>query len=185
MFFAMLTMAADTPAAGWNVEQLMQSMAAVKSAKGKFVERKQMAILNVPLETTGTLAYTAPGRLEKHTLQPKPESLILDQDRLLIESRDKKFRRTLNLQEYPLVWALVEGIRSTLAGDLRTLSRFYRLSLEGSESGWRLVLTPVEPKVRELLSEIRISGSANRITTVDVYEAGGDRSTMTVVGDAS
>jgi len=47
------------------------------------------------------------------------------------------------------------------------------------------VLTPVEPKVRELLSEIRISGSANRITTVDVYEAGGDRSTMTVVGDAS
>ena len=172
-----------TPTAAWSVERLMQSMAAVKSARGKFVERKQMAILNAPLETSGTLAYVAPGRLEKHTLRPRPESLILDQDRLLIENREKKFRRTLNLQEYPLVWALVESIRSTLAGDLGTLTRFYRVALEGNESNWRMVLTPLDPKLKELLSEIRISGSANRIDKVDVLEAGGDRSTMTIIGD--
>jgi hypothetical protein len=95
---------------------------------------------------------------------------------------DKKFNRTLNLQEHPMVWALVEGIRSTLAGDLGTLSRFYRLNLEGNESRWSLVLKPAEPKLRDVLSEIRISGSSNRIDTVEVSEVGGDRSVMTITG---
>lgn len=186
LVFALSVMAADGPAAGdWSVEQLMQVMSAVKSAKGKFVERKQMAILNTPLEMSGTLAYTAPNRLEKHTLRPKPESLVLDRDQLTIENKEKKLNRTLNLQEYPLIWALVEGIRSTLAGDLRTLSRFYRLNLEGNVNRWRLVLIPVESKVKEMLTEIRISGSDNRIDTVDVLEANGDRSTMTISGEAS
>ena len=45
----------------------MQNLAQVKSAKGKFVERKYLAMLNAPLDSSGTLVYTAPGRLEKFT----------------------------------------------------------------------------------------------------------------------
>src|SRR5688500_13261361 len=59
------------PASNWGIGELMQSLAQVKSAKGRFVERKYLAILNAPLELSGTLSYSAPGRLEKHTLAPK------------------------------------------------------------------------------------------------------------------
>lgn len=178
--------AAEQPvAADWGVEHLMRALSTVKSSKAKFVERKQLAILNVPLESSGVLAYTAPGRLEKRTLLPRMDTLLLDRDRLTIESSGKKLNRTLNLQQYPLVWALVEGIRSTLAGDLATLNRFYQLSLEGTESRWLLVLKPLAPQMRDVLTDIRISGSAHRIDAIEVTETGGDRSVMTITGDAS
>lgn len=184
LLLALPVAAAENPvAADWGVEHLMRSLSAVKSARGKFVERKQLAILNTPLESSGVLAYTAPGRLEKRTLVPRTETLLLDRDRLTIESSEKKLNRTLNLQQYPLVWALVEGIRSTLAGDVATLRRFYQVSIEGSEGRWLLVLKPIEPQMREVLTDIRISGSAQRINTIEVSEAGGDRSVMTITSD--
>ena len=175
-----LLAAADTPDASWSVEQLMQRFAQVKSAKGKFVERKHLRILSAPLESSGTLVYTAPGHLEKQTLTPKPESLVLDGDTLTFEDKTRNRRRTLRLQEYPVIWAFVESIRSTLAGDLRGLNRFYRVGLEGSETDWRLTLDPRDPAIERMVSQIRIAGSRTSIRSVETTEAEGDRSVMTI-----
>jgi hypothetical protein len=180
--FATTAAAAAEPApdATWSVEQLMQRFAQVKSAKATFVERKHLRILDAPLELSGTLVYTAPGHLEKHTLKPKPESLVLEKDTLTFEDRTRNRRRTLRLQEYPVIWAFVESIRSTLAGDLQTLNRFYRIALEGSESDWRLTLDPREPGIQRMVSQIRIAGSRTQIRMIEIAETEGDRSVMTV-----
>lgn len=175
--------AAET-AAGWGIEQLMQSLGQVKSARGKFVERKYLAMLNAPLDSSGTLVYTAPGRLEKYTLLPKPEILVLERDTLTIEYRGRNQRRTLALQDYPVIWAFVESIRSTLAGDLQTLNRFYRVSVEGGEDKWRLSLRPAEPQMHTVVKEIHIGGRGNRVRTIEIIEAEGDRSVMTITEDA-
>lgn len=169
-------------AAKWDLGQLMQSLAQVKNIQGQFVERKYLSILNAPLEFSGTLFYTAPSHLEKRTLLPKPESMVLDQDRLTLERKNQ--RRSLVLQDYPVIWAFVEGIRSTLAGDLQTLSRFYRVNLEGSVNQWRLVLVPSEPQMQGVVSEIHISGSKNRVASIEILETGGDRSVMTITEGA-
>jgi outer membrane lipoprotein-sorting protein len=164
----------------WSVEQLMQRLAQVKSSKATFVERKHMRILNAPLELTGTLVYTAPGYLEKHTLKPKPESLVLDKDTLTFEDRARKRRRVLRLQEYPVIWAFVESIRSTLAGDLQSLNRFYRVGLEGTELDWRLTLDPREPGIQRVVQQIRIAGSRTSIRSIEITESEGDHSIMTI-----
>ena len=168
----------------WGLEQLMQRLAQVKNVQAKFVERKHLRILNAPLEFSGTLVYKAPGHLEKHTLLPKPQSLLLDQDRLSIEDPARKQRRTLRLQDYPVVWAFVESIRSTLAGDLQALNRFYAVELEGSETQWRLMLKPSEPAMQSLITHIRISGARQSIRSIEVAEAEGDRSIMTITENA-
>jgi outer membrane lipoprotein-sorting protein len=172
--------AESAPDASFGVEQLMQRLAQVKSARATFVERKHLRVLNAPLEMTGTLVYTAPGYLEKHTLTPKPESLILDKETLTFEDRQSKRRRTLRLQQYPVVWAFVESIRATLAGDVESLKRFYRLSLAGSEADWRLTLDPREPDIQRMVREIRISGSRASVRTIEITETEGDRSVMTI-----
>lgn len=171
--------AADT---AWGLEQLMQRLGQVKNFQGTFVERKHLRILSAPLEFSGTLVYKAPGHLEKHTLLPKPQSLILADDRLTIEDNTKKQRRTLRLQDYPVAWALVESIRSTLAGDLPALHRFYKVELEGSEMEWRLSLKPSEPAIQSMVSQIRISGAQHSIRVIEILEAEGDRSVMTITG---
>jgi outer membrane lipoprotein-sorting protein len=170
-------------AADWAVEQLMRSLAQVQSSTARFVERKHVTILNAPLESSGTLVYAAPGRLEKHTIAPKAESLVLDGGRLSIENKAQDQRRTFALQEHPVIWAFVEGIRSTLAGDLATLTRFYRVGLEGNERRWRLTLKPSEPRMLDVVSEIHISGDRNWISAIEIIETGGDRSVMTLSRD--
>ena len=171
-------------AADWGVEQLMQALGEVKSSKARFVERKHMAILSAPLEYSGALIYVAPDRLEKHTQTPRRESLLLERDQLTIESPERKHRRTVVLQDYPVIWAFVESIRSTLAGDLATLTRFYEVKLEGSERRWRLLLKPRDPQMEEVVSEIRLSGSRNWIDAIEIIEINGDRSVMTITRDS-
>jgi outer membrane lipoprotein-sorting protein len=167
----------------WDVKRLMRELGAVKSAKARFVERKHLAILSAPLEATGTLLYTAPGRLEKHTLTPRQESLVLEGDRLTLENKERNQRRTFALQDQPVIWAFVESIRSTLAGDLATLTRFYEASLDGSERRWRLTLKPSDPRMQDAVSEIRISGDRSWINAIEIIETGGDRSVMTIARD--
>lgn len=173
--------AAAAPASpDWGVEQLMRRLAEVASARARFVERRHVAILTQPVESSGALVYVAPGRLEKHVLRPRPESLVLDGDRLVLESPAQAQRREFVIQEHPVLWAIVESMRSTLAGDLATLRRFYEVSLAGGERRWRLTLRPSEPGMRDVVSEIRISGTGNVIRRVEYDEAGGDRSVMTI-----
>lgn len=175
--------AAEGADAAWDIKRLMHELAQVKSAKARFVERKHLAILSAPLESSGTLIYTAPGKLEKHTLAPRQESLVLERDRLTLENKERRQRRTFALQEYPVIWAFVESIRSTLAGDLATLNRFYQVSLEGGERQWRLTLKPSEPGMQEVVSEVRIDGSRNWVSAIEIVETQGDRTVMTITRD--
>jgi len=165
--------------AGWGVAQLMQSLAQVKSSRARFVEDKYLSIVNTPLHYTGGLAYTAPDRLEKRTETPKAESLVLEGDRLTVENA-KKQRHVVQLAEYPVVRAFVESIRSTLAGDLQTLNRYYQVGLTGTPAQWRLLLVPSEPSMQAVVREIRITGTRTHVGGIEIIEKEGDRSVMTI-----
>jgi len=169
--------------AAWDVQRLMRELAQVKTANARFLERRHLGILTAPLESSGTLVYVAPDRLEKHTLRPRPESLVLERSELTVESKERNQRRTLVLQDYPVIWAFVESIRATLAGDLPTLSRFYQVGLDGGERRWRLTLKPSEPRMQDVVSEIRISGDRSWINAIEMIETGGDRSELTIIRD--
>ena len=181
---ASAAVAADSsdPAA-WDVQRLMRELAQVKTANARFLERRHLGILTAPLDSSGTLVYIAPDRLEKHTLRPRPESLVLERNELTVESKERNQRRTLVLQDYPVIWAFVESIRATLAGDLPALSRFYQVGLDGGERRWRLSLIPSDPRLQDVVSEIRISGDRNWINAIEMIETGGDRSELTIIRD--
>jgi outer membrane lipoprotein-sorting protein len=86
-------------AAALDVAQLMQGLAQARSGHAVFTEKKFIAMLDKPVESSGELFYRAPDRLEKRTLKPKPESMILDGDTIVIERGRQK--HTLQLQDYP------------------------------------------------------------------------------------
>jgi outer membrane lipoprotein-sorting protein len=180
---ALTSAASQAAEPAWGLNQLMIDLGRVKQAKATFVEKKYLKVLNAPLESSGKLIYTAPYRLEKHTLDPKPESMIVDQDILTLEMRGRK--RVLQIQDYPVLWAFVESIRGTLKGDLSALQQFYRVKLDGSREQWQLQLQPTEKKMMALIQRIAIRGSKDRLKGIEIVEADGDRSDMTVTDDAS
>jgi outer membrane lipoprotein-sorting protein len=169
--------------AAWTLKELMLGLGQVQESKAAFVEHKYLSILKTPLEYSGTLTYRAPGHLEKKTLLPKPESMVLDQDKLVVQNSANQ-KRTLSLQDYPVVWAFVESFRATLAGDIASLNRFYTVSMEGHAKQWLLILRPIDARMKNMIKEIRISGSLERISTIETREAGGDYSVMNISPEA-
>lgn len=167
----------------WGVAQLMRDLGQVKRSQARFTERKYLKVLKAPLESSGTLIYVAPDRLEKRTLKPKPEALVIDGKTLTVETAGGK-RHILKLQDYPVLWAFVESIRSTLGGDVATLERFYKIDLEGNPARWQLYLAPRERSMSQVITQIKIGGGASKIELIEVQEAKGDRSVMKVAEDA-
>lgn len=169
---------AVTAHAAFNVDQLMAGLAQHKGGRAKFVEKRTLAVLDRPLVATGEMSYTPPDRLEKRTLTPKPETMILDKNQVSIE-RDKR-KYSINLASRPEALAFVDSIRSTLAGNRAALEKNYTLQLGGNNDNWVLTLTPTEQKIAALLQHITISGSEDQIHTIDYLLADGDRSELTI-----
>jgi outer membrane lipoprotein-sorting protein len=169
-------------AAGWDIEQLMQTLAAVRSARATFTEKKFISLLDKPVESSGELVYVAPSRFVKRTLQPKPETMVLEGNTLTLERDGRK--RTLQLQEQPEVAALVDSVRGTLAGDRKTLERSFSLALEGSAGQWTLLLTPRSASAQRFVREIRIAGAGDALRSVETQQTDGDSSLMTITRTA-
>lgn len=177
-FLALLLWPAIGHAAGWDLDQLMRDLAQTRSGHASFVEKKSIAMLDKPVESSGELFYSAPDRLEKRTLKPKPESMTVEAGTLLIERGRQKHR--LQLQDYPELAAFIESIRGTLAGDRKALERNYRLSLDGGVEQWTLQLLPVDEKMLAVVKRIRIAGARDAVRTIEITQADGDSSLMLI-----
>ena len=180
-----LLLAALSPAAlaAWDLQQLMDTLAQNKSGRTTFVEKKYIAMLDRPVESSGELVYTAPNGLEKRTLKPKPESMVIRGDELLIERGQQKQR--LQLQAYPELAAFIDSIRGTLAGDRKALERSYRLSLEGTDLRWTLLLLPLNEKMAASIQRISITGTHEQVKSIEITQVDGDSSVMSIEKSAS
>jgi outer membrane lipoprotein-sorting protein len=165
-------------AAGWRIDQLMSALARGSNGTATFTERKYLAVVDIPVDSSGELRFIPPDRLEKHTLKPVPEAMVLDGNTLTIERRNQK--HVLQLQDYPGVAGMIGSIRATLAGDRKGLEQVYRLALSGTAEQWSLRLTPHDPGVARVVMQIRIEGSQDEVRMVEIEQADGDHSTMTI-----
>lgn len=173
-----LVAATGAHAADWDVAALFDRLARERPARAQFRERKYLALLAEPVESSGELTFTPPDRLEKRTLLPKPETLVVEGTRLSLE-RDGR-RQVIDLAQNPRVAVLIDSIRGTLAGDLAGLSREYALSLDGDATRWRLTLRPTDASLAPLVERIEIGGAAASVRTVEIFQADGDHSVMTI-----
>ena len=170
-------------AAEWDIDQLMHGLAQTRSSHASFVEKKTIAILSKPVESSGELFYSAPDHLEKRTTKPKPESMILDHDTLVIERGRQKHR--LQLQSYPELAVFIDSIRGTLAGDRKALEYNYRLNLEGSAENWTLILMPTNEKMQAMVQRIRIAGTRDTLRSIEITQTDGDSSLMLIEQQAT
>lgn len=177
---APLASAAATPAAAgtaqWTLERLMSTLAQNKSGHASFVETKYLAIADKPIESTGELAFVAPDHLEKVTVSPKPERLVVDGDKLTVERNQRKY--TVSLAHYPELAAFIESIRATLAGNRYVLEQLYKVAIGGHGDDWTLTLTPLDSRMLKTVQTIKLDGTRDVLRTVVIEQADGDHSVM-------
>lgn len=166
------------PAQPEGIASLFASLARAKPGIKSFRETKHIALLDKPVESSGQLVFTPPARLEKRTLSPKPERIVVDGDRVTLERGGRK--QSLSLREHPAIGVLVDSIRATLAGDLNALTRTYSAALEGNDARWKVTLRPLDPSLGSVVEHVEITGAHDEVAGVAIFQADGDRSVMTI-----
>jgi hypothetical protein len=163
---------------GFTLGQLMQSLAQRKHGEVPYTEEDYLAILDRPVKSSGVLVYEAPGHLEKRTLRPKRESLILEGDELTVERGRREYH--MQLSAYPQVAPLVDAVRDTLAGDEQALQKVFEVELSGTQGDWKLELAPRDEELARKVRRVEIAGAGDEIRSVEILQVSGDRSVMTL-----
>ncbi len=166
---------AETPDA---LDELLNSIAARRHAHAAYTEVQYRGLLDRPHESSGELRFDAPDRLEKRVLEPKPETLVLEHG--VLSATRGHHTRTLELAAWPQLAPLLEGLRATLAGDRAALERVFSIRFERSAAHWTLHLAPRDARAAQLLREVTIAGDQAKVANVQILEADGDHSVLTI-----
>jgi hypothetical protein len=164
--------------AGDTLGDLMALLAQRRHGVADFTQTQYLAVLKQPQRSEGVLSYQAPDHLEQRTLKPHPQSAVLDHGVLTLTRGARQ--RTVRLDEYPQLAPLIDSVRATLAGDLPALQRRFEIHLGGDLDHWQLDLTPRESGPALGVQRIRLNGERDQILQVEMQQAGGDRSLMTI-----
>lgn len=156
----------------------MRALASAPARRATFTEEKSLAALSAPLYSRGTLSYRRPDHLEKLTLAPRREALVIDGDRLTLTEGDAAPRR-IDLAAQPALRPLVEALRAPLAGDLPALRRGFVVQSTGMPAAWRITLTP-RAEAAKLLDEVVLDGGGDAITRIALRQANGDRQVLAI-----
>jgi hypothetical protein len=165
-------------AADFDLAALMSMLAQAPAGRATFHEIKYLSLLDRPVETNGELRFTPPAHFEKRTVGLDAETLIADRDNVTIERGGQ--RRTISLAQYPEIAVFVDSIRGTLAGDRALLEKTYNVALAGQPAQWTLTLVPRAERLLRVVTRIGIEGSQARVRRVEIQQADGDRSIMTI-----
>jgi hypothetical protein len=165
-------------AASSDLDAVMALLAMRQHGRAEFIEQQFLAVLDHPIESSGELRYDAPDHLEKRTLSPRPETLVLAGGVLTVERGGR--RRVLDMHRYPQIQPFVESIRATLAGDRSALEKAFHVEFAGSVERWSLVLVPVDQHLKQTIARVQIDGSRDQLLRIEIRQADGDRSLMTL-----
>jgi hypothetical protein len=175
--------AAGSAAAPDALDEVMGLLAMRQHGRVEYIEQQFLAVLKHPVESSGELRYDAPDHLEKRTLLPHPENLVLAGGELTMERGGR--RQVVDLHRYPQLQPFVESIRATLAGDRSTLERFFHVQFDGSVQRWVLTLVPLEHQAKLSVAQVQIDGSRDQLLKIEIRQPDGDRSLMTLRSPAT
>jgi outer membrane lipoprotein-sorting protein len=163
---------------GVDLDSILASLAKRQHGHVLYSEQIESALLKRPLHTSGELFFDAPDRLEKRTLQPRADDLLVEGDVVTIVRGTH--RTAMRLADYPQLSPLLNAIRATLAGDRPTLEKNFQITASADGPGWSLTLEPLPSETKPVYKRIQIRGGDGAVRSVMLERVTGERTTMTL-----
>ena len=166
-----------------SLRKILTSITETPLTDAPFIALKSSGLLAAPVESRGTLSFSASGLIEKHTTSPIDERTIITEEAIRIE-RDGQEVDERRFSENPALTAYAQGMRAILGGDAAPLHEHFSLTLDGDLQQWRLTLQPKSVRLQTVISNLMVTGAYGQIKTIKTVEASGDVDTLTILVSA-
>jgi outer membrane lipoprotein-sorting protein len=187
VFFFLLCFAPSVPAAEIKTElkdreiksQIFAHIAAgalaVQTLSSDFSQERHLSILKEPLTSIGKFAYEKPDRLYWEILKPSPLGFVTQGDKAKRWSGSSGVTETLEIDQEPMIKAIVGQVSAWTRADFTWLEKRYRIAVL-EETPYSLKLIPLSLQEKKFLAYITIAFSEDwtHVRSVELHEKGGD-----------
>lgn len=150
----LMTMA---PCDALETQALIRRLAKPAPATIAFAEIRFSPLLQQPIVVAGDLGYIGPTELDRRVTRPYREDTEIRGESVKVR-RAGEPERSFALKRAPELQGLLTAFTALLAGNQADIEKQFKLAVRGDEESWRLVLTPVDARVRKRVKQIEIEG---------------------------
>ena len=165
--------------AGW----ILQKLARPAPMRTAFVELRGSPMLKTPLRIEGEYRRPDKDTLVREVRSPYAEVTTLRNGQATL-ARAGKAPRTFALSRVPELAGLQASFGALLAGDRALLEQRYRLSTQGTQQQWTLVLVPVDAQARTSLRDITLYGRGAELRCIETRPVKGELQRTLMAGAA-
>jgi outer membrane lipoprotein-sorting protein len=155
----------------------MRTLASSSGVVADFVQKKELGLLSVPLESRGRLYFIPPECMVWSITTPAESTLVIQGKR--VSFSDGIRDQAIDLSQNRIARGFVEGFMVLFNGDHRSMKAQYEVGFHSGEDGWKLELVPRSPRLRRFIESIALSGRSGPLERMVLLEADGDRTTTT------
>jgi hypothetical protein len=152
-----------------------RSLAGAKAVRGRFLQRRYLAGLVKPLESSGTFVFAREAGIEWHTEKPFDSQFLLTESG--IRQRDEGGDSLeISAADQPALAVVARVFFALFALDVDSLSHDFELyGREAGNAGWELGLKPRAEALGSVFRHAQVNGGS-AVRTVTLEDGNGDRS---------
>lgn len=174
MVLTVILMFTQTALWAFSPTQLAQNLQKPQNIQGQFVQQRFLKSLSKPMTTSGTFALMPQKgllwQMQKpfdHTLRVRSDGIMQWNGKQWLNPQQNKMAQNQQIQLF----------LDLLGGNTQGLEKQFTLKLEGDEQQWTLQLTPKTAIMKQIFSQIIISGD-EVVRQIELHEKQGDRTLM-------
>jgi outer membrane lipoprotein-sorting protein len=163
--------ASDARVGAELVARIAGQLAKNRSVRAHFRQTRTLAALSAPLVSTGTLVLSREHGVIWHTDTPYQVTYVIGD--VSVTKIDASGHRSTTSASRGGMAQVSRMMRAILSGDLSALYSQFDVAADGTESRWRLLLTPNQPQLAQFVKALRMDGGAF-LQTLEIDAANGD-----------
>ncbi|MEO8062546.1 MAG: outer membrane lipoprotein carrier protein LolA [Pseudomonadota bacterium] len=156
------------------------SLEKARAVRGKFVQRRYLADLAQPLQSSGQFLFAREAGIEWHTELPFDSQFLLAESGIT-QRDDGGVTLTIKASEQPALAVVSRVFFALFALDIGALSHDFELYGEARGAGWVLGLKPRAEALGSVFRQAIVSGGAT-VERVVLEDGNGDRSEIILTG---
>lgn len=153
--------------------QLSTRSQAIQSVQGQFEQHKTIAVLPVPISSSGQFSFEQGKEVVWETLVPVQSRLRLTPGGInFIDAKGEQQNPAQAQQAGAEIVAKI--FMGVVAGELDSLQDYFALTATGSAADWQIQLVPRSPNLAAYITRIDLRGG-EFTEHLDIAEANGDK----------
>ena len=170
-------------AARADADWILQKLARPAPMRTTFVELRGSAMLKAPLRIEGEYRRPDHDTLVREVRSPYAETTTLRNGQATL-ARAGKPTRTFALSRVPELAGLQDSFGALLSGDRALLEQRYRLTAQGTQQQWTLLLAPLDAQAKGAVRDITLHGRGAELRCIETRPLKGDLQRTLMAGAA-